>query len=105
MVSTSDTFEAALADFKRRLTQKELEAFQIATLNDVRETAFRIQNDQDNLKTMMNMGRIQSFLEAMEQFGNVIEVFVNASSFVAFVWGPLKLLLQVGRGSSLFHLS
>ncbi|KAH9204090.1 hypothetical protein DL95DRAFT_418527 [Leptodontidium sp. 2 PMI_412] len=29
----------------------------------------------------------------MEQFGNVIEVFVNVNNILAFVWGPIKLLL------------
>ncbi|KAJ4407348.1 hypothetical protein N0V91_003932 [Didymella pomorum] len=29
----------------------------------------------------------------MDQFGKVIEVFLNAHQFVAFVWGPMKFLL------------
>jgi len=95
MSSTKSTFEAILLDFKKNLTAKELENFQFTTLKDVREAAFRIQKDQEQLKTMMNMARLESFLEAMEQFGKVIEVFVNASNFVAFVWGPLKFILQV----------
>lgn len=44
---------------------------------------------------MMHMGRITSFLEAMEQFGKVIEVFLNVADMLAFVWGPVKLLLLV----------
>ncbi|KAF4628757.1 hypothetical protein G7Y89_g9399 [Cudoniella acicularis] len=31
-------------------------------------------------------------------FGNVIEVFLNASSILCFVWGPLKFCLQVANG-------
>ena len=95
MTLASATFEAVLNDFKKRLTPKELENFQITTLKDVRETALRIQNEQEQSKTMMNMVRLESFLEAMDQFGKVIDVFVNASSFVAFVWGPVKFVLQV----------
>lgn len=97
MTSTSATFDAVLADFKKRLTPKELETFQITTLKDVKETALRIQNEQDNLRTMLNLARLESFLEAMEQFGKVIDVFVNVSNFVAFVWGPMKFVLQVKR--------
>lgn len=41
------------------------------------------------------MGRLNSFVEAMNQFGKVIEVFGNTNIFVAFVWGPLKFILQV----------
>jgi molecular chaperone GrpE (heat shock protein) len=95
MATTSDTFQVILAEFKKSLPPKELENFQVTTLADVRESIIRIQRDQEELKRMMNMTRLESFLEAMEQFGKVIEVFVNASNFVAFVWGPMKLILQV----------
>jgi hypothetical protein len=95
MNAARGSFEVILADFKKNLTPGELRDFQFVTLNDVRETALRIQKDQENLKTMMNMARLESFLEAMNQFGKVIEVFGNANIFVAFVWGPLKFVLQV----------
>lgn len=39
--------------------------------------------------------RLNSFLEAMEQYGKVIEVFLNNSEFISFIWGPAKFLLQV----------
>jgi hypothetical protein len=103
MDSTKDTFEGILADFKQRLTQKELDSFQFVTLDDVRATALQIQREQDELKNMKNMARLQSFLEAMDQFGKVIEVFVNASNFVAFVWGPLKFILLVRLLRSIFR--
>ena len=91
----SDIFDTALSNFKKRLSKEEEEHFQIVKLVDVRQTALRIQREQEQFKTMMNMARLESFLEAMEQFGKVIEVFVNASVFVAFVWGPMKFILQV----------
>jgi molecular chaperone GrpE (heat shock protein) len=101
MYSINDTFGAVLSDFKKRLTSNELEDFQFATLKDVRETTFRIQRDQEQLKTMMDMARLESFLEAMDQFGKVIELFGNSSTFVAFVWGPMKFILQVRLRTSL----
>ena len=58
-------------------------------------TLLSIQAEQRARKQMMHMGRIQSFLEAMEQFGKVIEVFLNVNNFLAFVWGPIKALLLV----------
>ena len=93
--SSTDSFETVLEDFKRKLNQEQVQNFQFVTLNDVRETALRIQCEQEQTKTLMNMTRIESFIEAMDQFGKVIEVFLNASSFVAFIWGPMKFLLQV----------
>jgi beta-phosphoglucomutase-like phosphatase (HAD superfamily) len=95
MASSNTCFQEILSKFKKRLTQNELENFQFATLEDVRREMARIQLEQANRKEMMHMPRIQSFLEAMDQFGKVIEVFLNSSEFVAFVWGPIKFLLQV----------
>ena len=95
MVSVEDTFRATLSNFKKRLTSKEQDDFSFSTLEDVRKEISRIQSEQGNEKKMMNMTRLQSFLEAMDQFGKVIEVFLNASQFVAFIWGPLKFILQV----------
>lgn len=93
--SSTDAFETVLKNFKQNLNQEQVQNFQFVTLNDVRVTALRIQHEQEQTKTLMNMTRIESFVEAMDQFGKVIEVFLNASSFVAFIWGPMKFLLQV----------
>lgn len=95
MAPLEDSFRISLTKFKKDLTQKEQDDFQITSLEDVRHEIGRIQNEQARRKEMLNMTRIQSFLEAMEQFGKVIEVFVNTSEFVAFVWGPLKFVLSV----------
>jgi hypothetical protein len=95
MASIEDAFQATLSNFKKRLTPKEQDDFSFSTLEDVRKEIARIQSEQGSQKMMMNMTRLQSFLEAMDQFGQVIEVFLNASEFVAFIWGPLKFILQV----------
>lgn len=95
MTSLEDSFRTTLSSFKKRLKPKEQDDFQFATLEDVRLEIVRIQAEQASQKEMMNMPRIQSFLEAMDQFGKVIEVFLNTSEFVAFIWGPMKFVLQV----------
>lgn len=94
-MSSPDSFESIANDFKKRLTDQEKRAFQICTLQDVEAEIERIQRTQDAKREMKNFRRIESFLEAARQFGQVIEVFTNTSSFVAFVWGPMKLILQV----------
>lgn len=97
MTSIKDSFESTLEEFKKDLTPKEIDKFQFATLEEFEEAALIIQKDQENTKSMKHMGRIQSFLEGMQQFGKVVDVFLNASPFVCFVWGPLKFILQVGQ--------
>jgi hypothetical protein len=44
---------------------------------------------------MVNMARIQAFLEGMQQLGKTIEVFLNVNEVVCFIWGPVKFLLLV----------
>lgn len=91
----STGFERALNAFELRLTPNEKAQFHATSLDDLKVTILSIQADQRSRKQMMNMGRVKSFLEAMEQFGKVIEVFLNVNNILSFVWGPMKLLLLV----------
>lgn len=95
MPSPEEDFLVALNKFKTRLSKDEEAEFQLTSLEDVQNAILRIQKAQSARKEMMNFTRIQSFLEATKQFGAVIEVFLNTNEFVAFVWGPMKFLLQV----------
>lgn len=100
----SQAFEEGLVNFKKRLSKKELEDFQGTKLEDLKITINRIQEGQENVKQNMDMTRVGSFLEAMEQFGKILDVFLNASPFVAFVWGPMKFMLMVRHPSDLFEI-
>lgn len=97
--ASPDLFRAALDEvlvkFKNRLTGRELEKFKGTTLKDVEIALEDIQNRLDTQRELRNLTRIRGFLDAMDQYGKVIEVFTNSSSMVAFVWGPLKFLLQM----------
>ncbi|KAF5532222.1 C2H2 C2HC zinc finger [Fusarium mexicanum] len=86
-------FQRALADFQNRLKPAEKQQFEVTTLDELKVTILAIQSQQRSRKKLMHMGRLVPFLEAMEQFGKVIEVFLNVSEVLAFVWGPMKLLL------------
>jgi hypothetical protein len=89
-------FQKVLANFRLRLTKAELEKFKICTLKDVQQTIVDIQARQEDRREMRNLPQILGFLEAMTQFGKVVEIFLNTSEILAFVWGPLKFLLLVG---------
>ncbi|KAL8789346.1 MAG: hypothetical protein Q9195_006873 [Heterodermia aff. obscurata] len=95
MTSIESGFRSALAKFSSSLTPREVEEFRFTTLEDVQKVVVTIQHQQARRKEMMNLTRIQSFLEAMKSFGEVIEVFLNLSEFIPFIWGPIKFLLQV----------
>jgi hypothetical protein len=85
----------AIKKFRARLTGKELTTFGNTTYEQLCNDLLRIQKEQEGRMEMMNLSRIKSCLEVMHQFGNVIEIFLNISDAVAFVWGPMKLLLLV----------
>lgn len=75
-----------LRDFKDTLTAEERLEFKATTLRELELTIVAIQKKQATTKRMQNMTRIRGFLEAMESYGKVVEIFVNASEFVAFIW-------------------
>lgn len=95
ITNSSSTVRIALKKFKARLSGTELVDFRNTKLVDLRKEMSRIQAEQDARREMMNMSRIQRCIEAMDQFGKVIEIFLNVSDAVAFIWGPMKFLLLV----------
>ena len=90
-----DALNSFLEDFKTRLTKEEEDNFRKTTLEHVKREITLTQKKQGESKTMMNCNRLRSFLEAMDQWGQVVAIFANSSEFVAFVWGPVKFLVQV----------
>lgn len=95
MSSADANFQQALAKFKKRLTKEEEEDFKFTSLEDVVVEVNNIQTRQGQRKEMMNLPRIKRFLEAMAQYEKIIEVFLNASEMLCFVWGPMKFCLHV----------
>ncbi|KAL9086588.1 MAG: hypothetical protein Q9165_007031 [Trypethelium subeluteriae] len=94
MSQTQSAFQLALVDFENDLKPEEKQNFQHTKIEDVKLAIIEIQNDQERTNTMRNLNRIHPFLMAMEEFSRIIEVFLNASPFVCYIWGPLKFLLQ-----------
>jgi hypothetical protein len=93
--SPSAAFQNALAEFRKRLTGEELARFQNTTYPQFCSELHDLQKEQIRRREVMNLSRIEAFLEGMHQLGKTIEVFVNAVDMVAFIWGPIKFLLLV----------
>ncbi|KAL1840879.1 hypothetical protein VTJ49DRAFT_7671 [Mycothermus thermophilus] len=71
--------------------------FSNCTLRDLQNTIADIQLQQGPTGKLRYLGRLEAFVEAMEQFGKVVEVFLNSSEILCFVWGPLKFMLGIAR--------
>lgn len=97
-----DAFKKALDSFRTRLSADELRDFKSTTYVTLVADLVMLQQQQEKKKEMMNLSRIQAFLEGMQQLGKIVEVFLNVNEVVCFVWGPVKFLLLVRspRGSS-----
>ncbi|KAF8457906.1 hypothetical protein BDZ91DRAFT_852248 [Kalaharituber pfeilii] len=93
----SSVFRETLSEFRRNLRLKpaQVQDFENTTLESLKGCIDNIQTEQAKGRNMRNINRIRPFVDAMEQYGKIIEVFLNISEFVAFIWGPMKFLLQV----------
>ena len=88
MAATLSEFQKAVDAFKinTALDETELADFQHTDLHSLRQAINTIQNEQAKNKKLMYMKRLEPFLKSMEDYGRVLEVFLNVSDFIAFVW-------------------
>ena len=90
-----DGFRSVLSRFKTGITKEEYDEFQFTELEDVHDAIHQIQEKHGSEGKMQNLARLQRFLEGMEQYGKVVEVFLNSSQIIPFVWVISALILQL----------
>ncbi|TLD33782.1 hypothetical protein PspLS_00694 [Pyricularia sp. CBS 133598] len=95
--SVKSSFELALDKLCAQLSSEEKTTFGVTKREDLQVAIINIQNEQRLANKMVSLRRAQGFIEAMEQFGKVIEVFGNSTEILAFIWGPMKFLLVSAR--------
>jgi hypothetical protein len=79
-------FSRALERFRASLTKDQQEQFAGCNKAEVQKTINEIQNRHGSQRRQKNMRRVSKFVEGMSQLGKVLEIFVNADIFVAFLW-------------------
>jgi len=82
-------FERVLEKFKGELKKKDKDNFKMTTIEDLQQAIGQLQKKQLTDRRIQNMTRLKRFVEAIEQYGKVVEIFCNSSEFVAFVWVSL----------------
>lgn len=88
-------FDQVLSEFKAELSQHEVDDFSYTTAADLKEAIHQLQEEQASKKRMQNLRRLNAFVEAMDQYDKVIQVFLNATQYLGFIWGPAKFMLLV----------
>ncbi|KAK8069384.1 hypothetical protein PG994_006000 [Apiospora phragmitis] len=81
-------FDRAIAEFKHGsgLSREQLDQFQFSSFDDLLQTMGGIQRKHAQDKRWRYMRRLDPFLKSMKEYEKVIEVFLNASDILAFVW-------------------
>ncbi|KAK7999487.1 hypothetical protein PG990_012087 [Apiospora arundinis] len=87
-------FEKAIVETKEGLSRRDVESFRATTLDDLRKKIATLQNRLHAQRRLRALNRLEPFLEAIDQYGEVVSMFYRNSDIVAFIWGPLKFLLQ-----------
>ncbi|KAF5691974.1 heterokaryon incompatibility protein het-E-1 [Fusarium circinatum] len=96
MASNQQTsFERSLDLFRRELSDTQIKQMDGANQKTLNDTIQATQNILGRRNDLCKLTRIQKFLHAMEHVEKLVSIFLNASEFVAFVWGPIKLALMV----------
>lgn len=108
-----DSFLRALGKFKvflSRTSPELINQFAITGPQDVKRVCMEIQDRQSRDGSLRRMRRIEGFIEAMDQLGKSIEVFVNVNELVCFVWvsaspppGSGQLALAVPTPAKIFN--
>jgi hypothetical protein len=96
--SIKDQFVEALQAFKQkaRLSSSEESDFAMTSLDDLKNVVRQMEQEQERKRRMVNMKRLEPFLKSMEEYGKIVEIFVNVSEVVAFVWvGLLSLFCSL----------
>ena len=68
------------------ITPSDARAFQSTTLQDVRDAAVRIENQQAQRSCLRNMRRMEPVFKAIENYSKVIEVLCQGTPYLCFVW-------------------
>jgi len=104
MASPSEppAFARSLRAFKDRLSSRDIEAFDLATYEDLKTAVDAIQKEQSQRQGFRNLNKIRPLLEFLQQYSRVIEQFVTAKAdFLAFVWVGVRLFMLSTTGSLL----
>lgn len=80
-------FSQVLSAFKARLSPGDIESFQFTNFDELKGAIDEIQRAQAQRRGLRNLNKIRPFLNGLEQYSKVIEVFVNAKpDIMAFIW-------------------
>ncbi len=79
-------FEKALEDFKKGLGRREIGDFKATTLEELERSIGELQAKQHAQRRLQDLNRLQPFLKAMKQYGQVVDLLCSNNDILGFVW-------------------
>lgn len=80
-------FSRVLSAFRSRLSRQDRADFELTTFKDLQNAIDEVQKAQAQRRGYRNLNKIRPFLNGLQQYSRVIEVFVNAKpDIMAFIW-------------------
>ncbi|MCJ1463035.1 hypothetical protein MMC07_001639 [Pseudocyphellaria aurata] len=87
----------ALNDLKSSITDEDKRTFKDATLETLWKDAREIESEQGRRLALQHMRRIEPMLRTLESYATTIDTLCQGFSPMAWVWGPIKLMLMLAR--------
>ncbi|RYP91269.1 hypothetical protein DL770_002587 [Monosporascus sp. CRB-9-2] len=90
-------FEFAKSEFKDKLKDDAIydEILKTTSIEQVYDFTDNLQKQQAEKGHLRHLSKIEPFLNRLEEYSKVIEIFIQAKpDILALIWGPIKLLLQ-----------
>ncbi|EGX44058.1 hypothetical protein AOL_s00210g219 [Orbilia oligospora ATCC 24927] len=79
-------FEKSLEKFRQRLSPEQRQQFSFSSLDDVRAEMRKLQDQLGPQKKLRSFNKMKKFLEGMKQVEQLVQIFLNTSDVVAYVW-------------------
>lgn len=84
-----------MKDFKENVTPGQLEEFRATDLRALKKELKRIQNEQQQVRALRNMRRIEPFINRIKALGMVVHDLLGSNEIMCFIWGSAKALFRV----------
>uniref|UniRef100_A0A4E9EBI7 NACHT domain-containing protein n=1 Tax=Gibberella zeae TaxID=5518 RepID=A0A4E9EBI7_GIBZA len=93
--SPRHSLERSMNQFRRELTDVQIKEISGANRISINREIQKIQIKLGGEKSLCRLGRMSRFLDTMEEIEKLVSIFLNVSEAVAFIWGPVKLVLMI----------
>ncbi|KAF3403455.1 hypothetical protein F1880_009527 [Penicillium rolfsii] len=93
-----DIFDKIVKDFKANVTSYQLEGFRATDFQTFTKELKRIQDEQQQMRALRNMRRVEPFMKRVEALGKVIYDLLGSDEIMCLIWGSARTLFRISRG-------